>query len=145
MSAEPRPGYIGGGKSAEAEVQRLINAGQTRRDIILNTEIAVAIIDRVINYNGDELRRRRVHCAAGSDGLRAAVLEECAAANNAGGTPDPFRPSAERSITKATTKCSSRRGSGCSKRAPSPQTASPAPTALSAVTSVAGISVRREA
>jgi hypothetical protein len=69
----------GGGKRAETEVLRRYEAGQTKQQIMAETDIHAAVIDKAIGGLGDgELATRKRNHRAGSAALLAAVQAEAA-------------------------------------------------------------------
>lgn len=70
---------FGGGKRAEAEIMRRSEAGQSRRQILDETDISASVVDKVLAGASDnELLRRKKDHLSGSRALLNAVRAEAA-------------------------------------------------------------------
>lgn len=99
---------FGGGKRAEAEIMRRAAAGQTRKQILDETGIALAIVARILGGDSETefLTRKRVQRDA-SIALRQAVFAEAAArearrqqARNTGTVNDPLAHEGEHPVLR---------------------------------------------
>lgn len=89
MRVERSQSAFGGGKRAEEEVLRRSDAGQGRQQILAETDIAAAVVDKVLSATSDgEFRNRKRGQRDASMALRQAIFAEAASR--------PTRPEAAR-------------------------------------------------
>ena len=90
MRAERSQSSFGGGKRADEEVLRRVDAGQGRKQILAETDIAVSVVEKVLSATSDsEFRNRKRDQRDASTALRVAIFAEAARRS---GRPETSRP-----------------------------------------------------